>query len=304
MMTDELGKKLIETGIIAPHEPPLVSHEFGYRTSSTWYDLDYKLNEGHEKPRSPWYGGEPDLRDLVRKPKLQRAQESRLRELRVAAKDRLIEKIFDLEPDDDLLSSILAIETHSFVINHDWYAMVGNTGGFWDGDFRTPFSNSCFEFKVHGFHLIVLVQETEKVSVQHKRSYFVQREGRWFFWNFELGKRGLLEIASVVQKQIRAVCIMLDSELAVTEVVRSQHLSNEQRQPPQAAPFYDYHTVRLADRRRYLPNPDNDGSENHARKRLHFVREHDRHFATSKTRVRWHYRGDPELGWVEKHYEL
>lgn len=37
---------------------------------------------------------------------------------------------------------------------------------------------------------------------------------------------------------------------------------------------------------------------------MHFVRGHWRHYEVSKTWIRWHLRGDPDLGFIDKEYRL
>lgn len=71
-------------------------------------------------------------------------------------------------------------------------------------------------------------------------------------------------------------------------------------------PLYDYHVVSLAARKRYaarLPEPgDQDVERRHVR--LHFVRGHWRHYENHKVFIKWHMRGDPDLGFIDKEYRL
>lgn len=56
-------------------------------------------------------------------------------------------------------------------------------------------------------------------------------------------------------------------------------------------------------RRHRIANPA-EPSGNGSRKRLHFRRGHWRHYESMKTWIRWCLAGDPDLGFIDKHYTL
>lgn len=111
-------------------------------------------------------------------------------------------------------------------------------------------------------------------------------------------------LADLSFKQVRAICIALDAEVAETEVVRAPHKLNRARERRARPLIADYHTVKLARRPRPKPLP-RDGLEQATRHvRLHFRRGHWRHFEQHKTWINWTLVGDPDLGYIEKHYRL
>lgn len=113
-------------------------------------------------------------------------------------------------------------------------------------------------------------------------------------------------LIDLVSAQVRAVCISLEAEVAVTEVVRADHKLNHAREKRGKLPILDYHVVTLAHRRRTLPRAaDLDPNREYTRKRLHLRRGHWRHYdGDFRTWIKWCLVGDPELGFVDKEYRL
>jgi hypothetical protein len=98
---------------------------------------------------------------------------------------------------------------------------------------------------------------------------------------------------------------MLETKVAETIVQRSHYKRNEPRSKGDGPHrFFDYHRVDLSMRHRYAPLDDLANQNKRRSPRLHFVREHYRHFDNWKTRIPWHYRGDADLGFVDKEYLL
>lgn len=103
---------------------------------------------------------------------------------------------------------------------------------------------------------------------------------------------------------IRAICVALEAEVAATEVVRTPHKLNHARERRGRQPIFSYHTVNLARRSRVERLPADADHEPAWRVRLHFRRGHWRHFENHKTWIKWMLVGDPDLGFVDKHYKL
>jgi hypothetical protein len=111
---------------------------------------------------------------------------------------------------------------------------------------------------------------------------------------------GMVKLINIVSDQIRFACIALDAEVAISKVIRQPHLSNQGANNYQS--LKDYHIVSLAHRGpRALPIGNSDASRH---VRLHFRRGHWRHFESHKTWIKWMLVGDPDLGFVDKHYKL
>lgn len=200
----------------------------------------------------------------------------------------------------------------SFVVEHDWYAAFVGTPDF-DGDEfpPLPFEKCCFEFIINSVRVLAFVGTSEDgignsfLSVGYK--------GHWYGMqsNWETGKlvpgSGVFDTFSntnliqFIRGQIRAVCIMLDAEVAVREVRRVSEKLNRARVRLGKTPLKDFHVVSLA-RKFRADLPGTRGEAEHARKRCHWRRGHWRHYADHKTWIKWMLVGDPALGFVEKEY--
>lgn len=111
-------------------------------------------------------------------------------------------------------------------------------------------------------------------------------------------------LRDMVLGEIRAVAIALDAEVATTETVRAPEKLNRKREKVGKLPIASFHVVRLARRTKASPLPEGHEKEERARMRMHFVRGHYRHYRDHKTWIKWHMRGDPDLGFIDKEYRL
>jgi hypothetical protein len=120
------------------------------------------------------------------------------------------------------------------------------------------------------------------------------------YWVNVLGKT---QLSVLIWDQIRAICIALDAQVATAEVIRAPVNLNEKRAKAGKSPLSDYRVVDLA-RRHRIANPAAGTAGTGTRKRLHFRRGHWRHYETTKTWVKWCLVGNPDLGFINKHYRL
>jgi hypothetical protein len=109
-------------------------------------------------------------------------------------------------------------------------------------------------------------------------------------------------LADMLLRQVRAACVGLDAKVIETEIVRAPEKLNKARVKRRRTPLYDYHVLDLTRRRRSATLPEESGT--HASPRCHFRRGHWRHLAAFKSWIRWTLVGDPDLGFVDKHYKL
>jgi hypothetical protein len=188
-----------------------------------------------------------------------------------------------------------------FMIEHDWSAALRAS---FDGDIRLPYEVCAFEFRFGDRPVLAIATQFESDIMF---SLAVEMD-RWVFCGCAMSVHtsrstvadAVGSVHSRVADQIRAVCIALDAEVAVSEAARADH--------PGAAsaalrvPGRDYHVVSLATRHA-RPAPLG-GDPTGRRVRLHFRRGHWRHFDNHKTWIRWMLVGDPDLGFIEKHYTL
>lgn len=187
------------------------------------------------------------------------------------------------------------------LIEHDW------ASAFKDADLpsavvKLPYDVCAFEFKFSGRPVIVLATQ---FGTEIAFTPIVLVGDLWVVTDCAdyLGSTrtdGMLYLIQECGRQIRAACISLDAQVAKAEMVREPHLGAHGKNAHQ--PLKGYHVVSLAHRG---PRPlASVGTETDRRIRLHFRRGHWRHFEAHKTWINWQLCGNPELGFIDKHYRL
>jgi hypothetical protein len=232
--------------------------------------------------------------------KLERNDCSRLHKLKEAEKANRI-----IGGDGESLGAhgghkgVLQAVAQSFVIQHDWHRAFDKAEGL-SNEFKLPYEICAFEFRVASRTLIATCLEIEE---KNRFALFIESGNFWFpmCGDEEIGKDKADPTAIFIWQQIRAICIALDAEVATSDVIRAPHQLNEKRERQGKLPLLDYRVVNLA-RRHRIANPSSVGEG--GKKRLHFRRGHWRHYETSKTWVRWCLVGNPDLGFIQKHYTL
>lgn len=178
-----------------------------------------------------------------------------------------------------------------FLIEHDWATAFSKANDILSGDINLPYEVCCFEFLMSDRRVVIVaVQDGETIH----RQYAIEATNGW----------GLIGRATEkgLDRQIAAICIALDAEVAETELIRAPHLKNS-KGAQRAAPLSRHHVVILSRRARPAPLPEGSGGT-HRSPRLHFRRGHWRHLETHKTWIKWMLVGDPDLGFIEKTYRL
>jgi hypothetical protein len=222
---------------------------------------------------------------------------------------------------------------HSFVVEHDWAAAFRGSEDFEGGEVNLPFAYTCFEFRINGMRVLIPLGDNGKgetigcLVTGVNRNWYINNskltftpdgrliDGEWAYQEGGEAKvvNGFLDNLG---RQIRAVCIMLDAGVARGEVVEPSEGLAKQRRKQGKSPLKPYHVVRLIKKSR--PHHERgDGTGTH--KRLHWRRGHWRHYSQptgkvqytdenailrSKTWIHWQLVGDPDLGFVDKHYAL
>lgn len=228
--------------------------------------------------------------DLV----LERNDCSRLHKLTEAGRaGRLTDSKFTRTDIDtkDTLSGV----TQTFVVKHDWARAFDNAEGIAD-EFKLPYDLCAFEFRISGKTVIAIAVEVDEL-----RQFTAFMEVGQLWCGFNVAEEAESKATRFVWHQIRAICIALDAEVASHSVVRAPARLNEKRRKAGNVPLRDFHVVDLARKHRVSNPTHGDGG---TKKRLHFRRGHWRHFETSKTWVKWCMVGDPDLGFISKHYSL
>lgn len=187
-------------------------------------------------------------------------------------------------------------KAHSFVIKHDWSAALGIE----DGEVNLPYDLCAFEFRISGRNVIAFTVN-DQIATEQAFTLLIESAGMWIAFDEHKSHTNPHGLIKIVWDNIRAICIALDAEVATQTIQRAPHKLNEKRLRDGKAPLRDYSVVDLS-RRHRIANPSS--GESGSKKRLHFRRGHWRHFETSKTWVKWCLVGDPDLGFVAKHYTL
>lgn len=192
---------------------------------------------------------------------------------------------------------------NSFVLTHDWGGVFAEHLAEQETHFRLPFPKCCFEMKISGLVILALVSEAPDGAKKPMRLYALV--GKDFWVNFV--PRGPIvpekDHFGFIQDQIVSVCIALEAEVAEHEMIRAPHKLNEKRVRNGKLPLSDYHIVSLARKHRARPGPET-AHDTGRKVRMHFRRGHWRHFETTKTWIKWMLVGNPDLGFINKHYKL
>ena len=229
---------------------------------------------------------------------LQRPEKSYTRDLidalaagRIASTDAVLEQI---------RSGFKEAPPMPFIVEHDWAAAFKGAEDFDDGEIRLPYDGALFEFRINDMIVLLYTRETAPWIM------FVKLSEGWIAGPSEpCGPDQPTRFQHNLDEQVRAICIALDAEVAEKETVRADAKLNRAREKRGKPPLLDYHVIRLSRRERAAPLPrDDDGERKHRSPRLHFVRGHWRHYDSHKTWIKWHLRGDPDLGFIDKHYRL
>lgn len=191
-----------------------------------------------------------------------------------------------------------AFPKHTFVVEHDWSKAFEKAENIQSGEYQLPYEFVSFEFKISGRHVCVFTNKEDMCAAMVEfGKYWVDLGSSDLRIMFE-------KLYFMVLEQIRIMCIVLDAEVAESEVIRAPHKLNQSREKSGKLPLYDYHIVKLANRKKYSPLPDGHIAGEGRERRMHFVRGHWRHYSDIKTWIKWHVRGNPDLGFVDKEYRL
>lgn len=210
-----------------------------------------------------------------------------------------------------------------YLIQHDWAAALSTAEDWRDeGEYRLPSDWSTFECRINGMRFLVDVMHYNDEGGRPRAGVFAKTKEGWAiisFYNFDNGVlhprtkdntphsvmiENCQPIIDFIQRQLRAICIALDSDLATTEIIRAPHKLNSQREARGKLPLKDFHIVDLSRRRRLAALPDDYEHTTGTRKRWHYVRGHWRHYESHKTWIKPHFRGDIDLGVIEKEYRV
>lgn len=184
----------------------------------------------------------------------------------------------------------LPADLKTFVIAHDWAAIVDQSAG--TEEVVLPYDTCSFEFRASG-RTVIVIAEQEEGATAIGAVFYEASSGDWMCLGEGTG--------TMWWAQVRAACIVLEAEVATHEVRRASHQLNVKRIKAGKLLMYDFHIVDLSKRMRAVGG---EAGHSGTRKRLHFCRGHWRHFETRKTWIKWCLKGDSSLGFVGKEYRL
>lgn len=182
-----------------------------------------------------------------------------------------------------------------FVVKHDWAAAFEGAVGLQD-EFKLPYELCAFEFRVTG-HTIVLLAKPSAYGVD----FLVIYEGMHGVW-MTFREQATQDLANYLIKQVRAICIALEAEVADTSIVAAASKLNRKRLDSGKPLIRDFHVVDLSKKSRRSARLES--SPTGRRVRMHFRRGHWRHYEKSSTWINWMLVGNPDLGFIEKHYKI
>jgi len=257
---------------------------------------------------------EQALRDWGKRPQLMKATGTQLHKIREVIRPNHFVPGESLPNDDQqnlqkfigtiIWDQVAGEKLGVFVIEHDWAGAFASAGeevaGF---EFQLPYKMCLFEFQISGRRLaVVAFQRSENNYELHAVVEVPEATGYAYL---SLNSPYQTAVKIIVERQIRGVCIALEAEIAETEVIRAPHNLNKSREKRGRTTVPDYHVVRLSSRSRVSPLPPSEGNEEKRKSpRLHFRRGHWVHFTEHKTWRKWTLVGDPDLGFIDKHYRL
>lgn len=204
-----------------------------------------------------------------------------------------------------------------FLIEHDWAAAFARANDF-DGVVKLPFEYCCFELRLCGHRVLACLEQNEAHPDTLMMVVFADMTAGWTIIagaklvdgapqqpvdDSRLSIIGTI-VSAFIWQQVRAVVIALDAEVAVTDTIRAPHKLNKERERKGKTPLCDYHVVSLAKRARADALPEDHVATERKSPRLHFRRGHWRHYDNHKTWIKWMLVGEPDLGFVDKHYRL
>ena len=203
-------------------------------------------------------------------------------------------------------------KVQTFVVQHDWAAAFSKAEDYADGTFKLPYESCAFEFRIGGKNLIVTaLQYADEAKISYVP--FIEMSTGWlcpieskggalqeFSMNVDIERT---ESFRMLYEQIKAICIALEAQAAVSVVERASEKLNKKRLANDKTPLYSYHVVSLSHRTR-VATPLSEPGHSGRRHRLHFRRGHWRHYTDHKTWIKWMLVGDFDLGFVDKEYRL
>ena len=201
----------------------------------------------------------------------------------------------------------------SFVVEHNWLEAFRNAENFHppiDGDFKLPYERCVFEFNFLGKRVFYFarvhndVLKIDDAMIEIKDSFLSLSAIRDDLPGSTI-KTYINFMIAAFFFHTRAICIALEGEAAICETIKIPPKLARSRERRGKIPMNNYSVVRLTNRKHYEYDHSPDTADHEKqRKRLHWRRGHVRHYETYNVWIKWQLVGNPDLGFIHKHYRL
>jgi hypothetical protein len=185
-----------------------------------------------------------------------------------------------------------------FLINHRWNEIMGSVA-----EMKLPYSNMVMEFTVSGRRIAAVCWEHPIEKLPKITLYIQARNGVWL----TVGQRHVItaELAAFKSQCFHLVfasLAALDAEAATTDFHQAPKFTNEKRIKKGKLPLPAYHVVVVNKNRK---RHDSTNEEYQGVVRLHWRRGHWRQYESGpRVWVKSHLVGNPDLGFIDKHYRV
>lgn len=201
-----------------------------------------------------------------------------------------------------------------FVIKHDWAGAFAGSLEDVGQDMRLPYDLCAFEFRISGRTFIMFAANKEvegQSQIVYSAIHWSQAKQQWLLWREEAWAKHSQAYDSKEtpfmfgKRQIQAICVALDTKIASSQVVPAPEKLNKKRLASGKSPLLAYHTVDLSRRLEQASNRASPSEPSGRKVRMHFRRGHWRQYASGpRVWIEWMLVGNPDTGFIQKHYKL
>jgi len=194
---------------------------------------------------------------------------------------------------------------NTFVVGHDWYGALNGISSSEQSEnhFRLPYQLCMFEFRMHGKSVNTLAIETDDDGIIYHH-YIEFEKNKWYLVGHD--DPGMMKATQLAEKQIFAICVALESQIAETKHISAGSQINKKRIKAGKTPLKNYHIVDLSKRYKTTEQTTDQSNKGERKSpRLHWRRGHWRKKPDGgKTYINWMLVGNVELGFIDKHYRI
>jgi hypothetical protein len=165
--------------------------------------------------------------------------------------------------------------------------------------FHLPYQVCMFEFMVSGQAFLMLAVQEE--GFMPSAAIYFEHNNKWVLILADEFDR--YPVFQYLWFQVLAISVALEAQVATTTLRQPEEKLNRKRLKSGKTPLKAYHVVDLNSRQAPARSAESSG-EYKGTVRLHFRRGHYRHYEDRKVWINWMLVGNPDLGFVDKHYRI